>query len=409
MCNPVASFSSGKGYFAHFVIPELAAIETRFTPRSLLDSMKPEVCSAQTARVDLHPESPALITFTSGSTGLPKAIVRSHQFLYKQMAEVTRAISLQPGTVHLTTLPIVLLANIARGVTSVIPPNGKIKVGSVDIAEVLNTMKKHSVTELSCAPAFLSALCEHGKASTNLSSLQQICTGGGPIFPDLIHDVRRVVPRAKLRMIYGSTECEPISIVDSAEITPADLSLMRSGAGLLAGRIWSNVRLKILPVAGAPFHGSQGAGEIAVTGDHVIKGYLNGIGDAETKISIDGEIWHRTGDAGYIDETGRLWLLGRCSALVSDRFGPLFPYQVECAVRHMHPGQRSVCLSKNGERILFIETPLLSQLSLHREETRSELSWANIHRVIRLHKIPVDRRHSSKIDYAKLRKMLRIA
>ena len=59
-------------------------------------------------------------------------------------------------------------------------------------------------------------------------------------------------------------------------------------------------------------------GEIVVSGAHVGAGYVGGVGDAETKFRVGEVIWHRTGDAGYLDAHGRLWLLGRCSARIAD-------------------------------------------------------------------------------------------
>ena len=67
------------------------------------------------------PDAPALITFTSGSTGLPKVAVRSHGFLLAQHAVLERSLHLRPGDVDLSTLPIFVLANLASGVTSVLP------------------------------------------------------------------------------------------------------------------------------------------------------------------------------------------------------------------------------------------------------------------------------------------------
>ena len=59
----------------------------------------------------------------------------------------------------------------------------------------------------------------------------------------------------------------------------------------------------------------------------VLKSYLDGRGDAETKVTLDAEIWHRTGDAGRLDEEGKLWLLGRHQA----RWNDLYPLQIEAA------------------------------------------------------------------------------
>ena len=67
------------------------------------------------------PDTPAIVTFTSGSTGAPKAVVRSHGFLIAQHQALATSLAFEPGDTDLTALPIVLLANLASGVTSIIP------------------------------------------------------------------------------------------------------------------------------------------------------------------------------------------------------------------------------------------------------------------------------------------------
>jgi acyl-CoA synthetase (AMP-forming)/AMP-acid ligase II len=85
-------------------------------------------------------------------------------------------------------------------------------------------------------------------------------------------------------------------------------------------------------------------GEIAVAGDHVLTGYLHGKGDEETKFQSAGRTWHRTGDAGYLDEQGRLWLLGRCSAKIEDTRGTLYPFTVETSLSFMPEIARSAAI-----------------------------------------------------------------
>ena len=72
-------------------------------------------------RANVESETPALITFTSGSTGQPKAAVRTHGFLLAQHAVLARHLHLEPGQIDLATLPVFAIANLASGVTSVIP------------------------------------------------------------------------------------------------------------------------------------------------------------------------------------------------------------------------------------------------------------------------------------------------
>ena len=153
--------------------------------------------------------------------------------------------------------------------------------------------------------------------------------------------------------------------------------------------------------------GPNAPGEIVVTGPHVLKGYLHGEGDAETKFRVEDETWHRTGDAGYLDVRGRLWLLGRCSAKVSDAYGVQYPLAVECAAQLSLPSIRQCAfVGWKGRRVLLVETAA----RLSKAETvrlRTSLAWAQIDEVRSVRRIPVDRRHQAKVDYVRLTKLLR--
>src|SRR5205085_4282669 len=96
-------------------------------------------------------------------------------------------------------------------------------------------------------------------------------------------------------------------------------------------------------------------GEIVVSGAHVLQGYLHGHGDDETKFRVDGVVWHRTGDAGNLDESGRLWLLGRCVAKIRDEHGELYPFAAETAVYQDPNVRRAAVVAHHGKRILAVE------------------------------------------------------
>ena len=80
-----------------------------------------------------EPDDPALVTFTSGSTGVPKAALRTHRFLLAQYRALESSIALEAGEVDLATLPVFVLANLAAGVTTVIPKDVR-RPGAVDPA-----------------------------------------------------------------------------------------------------------------------------------------------------------------------------------------------------------------------------------------------------------------------------------
>ena len=152
----------------------------------------------------------------------------------------------------------------------------------------------------------------------------------------------------------------------------------------------------------------ESPGEVIVSGDHVLSGYLGGIGDAETKIRVAGKVWHRTGDAGWLDSDGRLWLLGRCAARLPAVAVPRedlpegaldYPFAVESALRVRYPRLLTAALGWKDKRVLVIASAPPPGL----EEEAAKLG---IQELIRVAALPMDRRHNAKIDYPALKAML---
>jgi non-ribosomal peptide synthetase component E (peptide arylation enzyme) len=154
------------------------------------------------------------------------------------------------------------------------------------------------------------------------------------------------------------------------------------------------------------------AGEIVVTGDHVLSGYLGGVGDEETKIHVDGQVWHRTGDAGWRDGKGRVWLLGRAAEKLPQHPAadglPMdalrYPFAIECALRERFPGIRMAAMTWNKCRTLVVGKTCDAVEAAAVERSADEFG---IGRVIYLEALPLDRRHHAKIDYPALRERLR--
>ncbi len=374
------------------------------------------------------PSHPALLTFTSGSTGVPKAAVRSHGFLLAQHAVLAKSIDLEPGEVDLATLPIFVLANLASGVTSVIPQCDLRRPGFIEPGPVLDQLERHRVTRTVGSPALYEQLLQGAHVAARVGSenggearlgqLKRLYTGGAPVFPRLLQELRAAMPKGRVIVIYGSTEAEPIADFDWDDAAPADLDAMYAGRGLLVGRPVPQIALRIVHNRWGKPLGALNAqefadlalppgrsGEIVVSGPHVLAGYLNGVGDEETKFRVKGEVWHRTGDAGYLDAAGRLWLLGRAGAVIRDANGTIHPFAAECAASQLPWVERSALAAHNGERLLAVQ--LGPQAPADAEwRVQEALSWAQLDRVVRVPRIPVDRRHNAKTDYPALKKEL---
>ena len=417
---PKAFFGSVNAQMLRLAVPALRRI-----PLALCSSWFPGTLKIAPGReamnacsiTALSDETPALVTFTSGSTGEPKAALRTHGFLLAQHQVLERSLELRPRGRDLTTLPVFVLANLGSGVTSILPNADLRSPEKIDPKPVIEQIRRHSITTTAASPAFMSSIlsdCE--KTGRQLPELERVYLGGAPVFPGLLRKTKKICSNATVTAVYGSTEAEPMAEIALHEIAGQDFRFMREGRGLLTGRPVSEITLHVIqdrwgkpiPALGRDklrqLTSSLGEpGEIVVSGPHVLHGYLNSQGDEETKFDVDGTRWHRTGDLGYMDAHGRVWLLGPCSAKICDSRGTLYPLAVECAAMENPKVQRAAIVSISGRRILAVECDAPGGLA----ELERSLDWAKLDHVIAVDHLPVDKRHNGKIDYIRLTNEMR--
>lgn len=335
--------------------------------------------------VNITPQDPALISFTSGSTGLPKGIERTHAFLMAQHAAVSPLLESDTDEKDLVAFPVFALINLAAGRTSVLPdwPLGKAR--DVSPAHLSGYLRATGCTRALLPPA----LCETLAQISDMPPLHHVFSGGGPIFPDMMNALAKAAPNLALTCVYGSTEAEPIAHLHASDISSADYDAMAAGAGLLAGDLVPEIKLRLQ------------SGEIQVAGAHVNVGYLDPSRDGENKIRDGETIWHRTGDAGKRDEKGRLWLLGRSSATLSYQGHTLYPFCIETAAR-LWPGVKQAALGVvDGTPVLAIKGE-----RSHFEEWKHNAAALGVPQVRPLRHLPYDKRHGSKIDLSALNRLL---
>ncbi len=365
------------------------------------------------------PGDPALLTFTSGSTGQAKAVVRSHGLLLEQFRALRPLIDRCADDVELVTMPMFVLFNLARGTTSVLPAARLTRPGRASPRRLAAQLDEVRATRLLASPALLERLVIHCEQSgTRLDTLRRVATGGGPLPPALSDRLASIAPGATVRVVYGSTEAEPISFIDSDAVSIEDATRMREGAGLLVGRPVRGCAVRIIddryrggrPLSPERFEALMRppgrVGEIVVAGRHVLDRYPDPSYDAALKLDVDGTRWHRTGDAGYVDAGGRLWLAGRVSAVIRDRRGELGPFQVEFAASALPGIRRAALLAHRGQRVLVVETYRMRFSTCRERLARCIAKW-EIDRLVPVKRIPVDRRHGAKVDYPALGRLLR--
>jgi len=225
---------------------------------------------------------------------------------------------------------------------------------------------------------------------------------------------------------YGATEALPATEMPGLESLNETYGATARGAGLCVGRPFEGVAVKIVDIVDGPIASLADArelptgktGEIIVRGPHVSPEYADDReSTAKNKITDPaGGVWHRLGDAGYLDGTGRLWCCGRVSHRLELPTGRLFPLMCE-PIFDAHPRVRRsglVGVRASEESPL---TPVLcvelkkggagrAELASLREELLAMAAanpvTAPIRHVLFPPRLPVDPRHNSKIERPQL-------
>lgn len=355
---------------------------------------------------ELEKDYPAILTYTSGTTGKPKIASRSHEFLNIQGEILANALNYENEDVELSSIPIFTLSNINMGITTVITDGNFVSLGKSNPIKIVNQLLTKNVNRIMAAPGILNVVCDYCiKNNIIINNVNKIFTGGGAIFLDFIEKLKSIFPNSSISTLYGSTEAEPIAELDVDEIKNEDIELMKNGKGILAGKIIgvddcktiNYEKTEIGEITRQEFDNliTKGVGEIVVSGSNVLGGYVNGIGDKENKFSVEGKKYHRTGDLGYIDDDGRLWLRGRIKE----------PFLGIEAALHSRLKIGKTAIFKNDEKIILV---LEENENISESDIRKEINFEKIDEIKYVKKIPVDKRHNTKVDYKELRKILKI-
>lgn len=355
----------------------------------------------------------ALITFTTGSTGIPKAAIRTHAFLYEQFKALEEEIAAKPTDVDMSVLPIILLINLAMGSTSVIADFNPSKPHRIQPQKIITQLQRHQVTRLVASPYFVKRIAEYiQQTGISTPDLKDLYTGGAPVFLKESKIYHQAFSDKNVRILYGSTEAEPISSIQVTELV-AEPNLFDLQRGLPVGRIFHKAQVRIIPITQRSlFDISQEEfenmqlpdgtwGEIVVSGVHVLTQYYqNEEALRSNKIVINGVYWHRTGDSGYLSD-GQLFLTGRCQTLITQGTHWLSPFVFENYVQSVPGVEMGTILCDNNGITAFIE--LLNDTPSARETVRMELlSLPFVVSQVKFQKLPRDPRHHSKIEYSKL-------
>jgi acyl-CoA synthetase (AMP-forming)/AMP-acid ligase II len=275
--------------------------------------------------------------YTSGTTGRPKGVLTTNANL-DGLTRVSERWSLDGDSVALVAMPLFhigglgwLLVALAQGAACVL-------VRAIDPAQLLETMGSEGVTNAFLVPTVLQMLCaQEGAAQRDWSALRSIAYGASPITTTTLKAALSTFG-CPLFQVYGLTETTGAIVQLDADDHDPDgprEHLLRS-----AGRPYPWMEVKVVDGAGDRCEPGD-VGEIRIRGSAVMPGYYNA--PEETDAAFDEDGWLCTGDGGYLDEDGYLFLTDRVKDMIVSGGENVYPVEVEDALAsHADVGEVAV-------------------------------------------------------------------
>jgi acyl-CoA synthetase (AMP-forming)/AMP-acid ligase II len=372
-------------------------------------------------------EDPAAIIFTTGSTGPPKGVLYTHGNFDAQVEQIRDFYGIRPGEVDLPGFPLFGLFNCAMGVTTVIPDMDPSRPAQVDPAKIIEAVRDWKVTQTFGSPAIwdrVGRYCEEHRVQ--LPTVRRVLSAGAPVPSRVLRRMKACIhAEGEVHTPYGATEALPVASIAASEILRETSARTVEGAGVCVGRRFPGIQWKILRIVDGPIRSMQEAeelpagriGELVVRGPQVTRCYVTRAeANALGKIPDGSSVWHRMGDAGYLDQQDRFWFCGRLAHRVLTRQGPLYTIPCE-AIFNRHPDiHRSALVgigSAGNQRPVIVLEPWAGRMPSNQEAEerlleeirrlgKSNPETARIEDFLLHPAFPVDIRHNAKIFREKL-------
>jgi acyl-coenzyme A synthetase/AMP-(fatty) acid ligase len=276
---------------------------------------------------------------------------------------------------------------------------------------IIAPLQKYKVSQLFGSPALLEYVgrfgAHHGIA---LPTLKRVMAAGAPVPAKTLSLFSGMLaPDVPIYTPYGATEALPVALTDSHEILRETAQETAKGRGICVGRPVAGIKTEVIRIEEGPIRSwsddlklpTGQVGEIVVQGPVVTGEYFRRVDDmAQAKIGDGKNFWHRMGDLGYFDDTGRLWFCGRKAQRVKTANGVLFTICVE-QVYNVHPAvKRTALVGAGANPVLCVELEPGSSpsQSLKRELLSLPNAVGEIKDLIFHPGFPVDTRHNAKIN-----------
>jgi acyl-CoA synthetase (AMP-forming)/AMP-acid ligase II len=282
-------------------------------------AQSPEPLQSSSAETDT-----ALVIYTSGSTGKPKGVMMSHSNLDIAVESMLQYLEFSDTDIELTALPMTHTFGLRR-VQCYNLVGGRVILESNfrDPLHFLQLLELEGATTMPCTPAMLAMLLDAyaESFSRQARNLRYIMINSAPVQPPYVRKLLELLPSTEVYMYYGLTEAGRCSYIRYRE----DLRKIES-----VGRAAPNIDLRILDPTTMLQLPSNTPGEVVVSGPGIMQGYWN---DHDASAAVLTGVGLRTGDLGYLDDGGFLYITGRIKDLINVDGLKVSPQEIEDTVR----------------------------------------------------------------------------
>ncbi|MPY92236.1 MAG: AMP-binding protein [Acidimicrobiia bacterium] len=330
--------------------------ETRY--RGLIDSVKPEGLehiyyfddgSYAAARDGAEPDELvddvedtqlAVLLYTSGTTSLPKGVMLTHEALTGYVMGANDAADGEEHGRMLLAAPIYHIAGMTSTLNALYSGRVTVLLSQFQTDAWLAAVPRYRITHAFLVPTMIARLLDDpGLSGADLSTLEAITYGAAPMPPPVIRRAIDLFPRTvAFAGSYGQTETtSTVAVLDpddhriwegSPEEQERKLRRLRS-----VGQVLEDVQVKVMSPDGEDL-GTDQPGEVWLSTFRKMEGYWGA--KEKTRVTIDDEGWIHTGDMGYLDADGYLFLVGRAGDMIIRGGENIAPDEVE-AVLYEHP------------------------------------------------------------------------
>ncbi|MEX0284370.1 MAG: long-chain-fatty-acid--CoA ligase [Paracoccaceae bacterium] len=290
------------------------------------------------------------VFYTGGTTGFPKGVMLSHQNFYVGGISNAQELNIRDGSVYLHAAPMFHIADLLWFMAVTFVSGTHVSIPMFTPEGTLEAVEKYRPTHLLLVPVMILMVLQSERlAETDVSSLELIAYGASPITEAVLNDAFEKFPNAQFLQAFGQTELAPVATILGTEF--------HSEAGFKAGKLRSCGRAtRVCEIRIVDENDQEVAsgevGHITVRGPITMLGYWN---KPEVTADTIKDGWVYTGDAGYMDQDGFIFLMDRLKDMIVSGGENVYSTEVENALSQ-HPAVATSAVigvpdDKWGERV----------------------------------------------------------